>query len=96
MKFQMKSIISCTVVPQGGNTSMVGGATPSADGSEFVLSLARMARIRDIDPLDLTMTVEAGVTLKAAHAYAGGSQTVAQGTSAQPSNTGGLSELPEV
>jgi len=54
------------IVPQGGNTSMVGGATPSADGSEFVLSLARMARIRDIDPLDLTMTVEAGVTLKAA------------------------------
>jgi FAD/FMN-containing dehydrogenase len=45
---------------------MVGGATPAADGSEFVLSLARMARIRDIDPLDLTMTVEAGVTLKAA------------------------------
>ena len=54
------------IVPQGGNTSMVGGATPAADGSEFVLSLARMARIRDIDPLDLTMTVEAGVTLKAA------------------------------
>jgi FAD/FMN-containing dehydrogenase len=54
------------IVPQGGNTSMVGGATPAEDGSEFVLSLARMARIRDIDPLDLTMTVEAGVTLKAA------------------------------
>jgi FAD/FMN-containing dehydrogenase len=54
------------IVPQGGNTSMVGGATPAEDGSELVLSLARMARIRDIDPLDLTMTVEAGVTLKAA------------------------------
>ena len=54
------------IVPQGGNTSMVGGATPAEDGSELVLSLSRMARIRDIDPLDLTLTVEAGVTLKAA------------------------------
>ena len=36
------------------------------------------------------------VTLKSAHAYAGGSQTVAQSSAAQPSNTGGLSELPEV
>jgi FAD/FMN-containing dehydrogenase len=54
------------VVPQGGNTSMVGGATPAADGSELVLSLSRMNRIRGVDPVDLTMTVEAGVTLKAA------------------------------
>ena len=54
------------IVPQGGNTSMVGGATPAEDGSELVLSLARLARIRDIDALDLTMTIEAGVTLKAA------------------------------
>ena len=54
------------IVPQGGNTSMVGGATPAEDGSEFVLSLSRMTRIRDIDPVDLTMTIEAGVTLKAA------------------------------
>jgi FAD/FMN-containing dehydrogenase len=54
------------VVPQGGNTSMVGGATPDESGREIVLSLSRMARVRDIDPLDMTMTVEAGVTLKAA------------------------------
>ena len=54
------------IVPQGGNTSMVGGATPAEDGSELVLSLARLTRIRDLDPLDLTMTIEAGVTLKAA------------------------------
>jgi FAD/FMN-containing dehydrogenase len=54
------------IVPQGGNTSMVGGATPAENGREFVLSTARMTRIRDIDPLDLTMTIEAGVTLKAA------------------------------
>jgi FAD/FMN-containing dehydrogenase len=54
------------MVPQGGNTSMVGGATPSENGSELVVSLARLNRIRDLDPIDLTMTVEAGATLKAA------------------------------
>jgi FAD/FMN-containing dehydrogenase len=54
------------VVPQGGNTSMVGGAVPAEDGSELVLSLARMNRVRDLDPVDLTLTIEAGVTLKAA------------------------------
>jgi FAD/FMN-containing dehydrogenase len=54
------------IVPQGGNTSMVGGATPSEAGDQLVLSTARMARIRDIDRLDLTMTLEAGVTLQAA------------------------------
>jgi len=54
------------LVPQGGNTSMVGGATPMEDGSELVLSLSRLNKVRDIDPLDMTMTIEAGVTLKAA------------------------------
>jgi FAD/FMN-containing dehydrogenase len=54
------------LVPQGGNTSMVGGATPDADGSQLVLSMARLNRVRAIDPVDLTMTIEAGVTLKAA------------------------------
>jgi FAD/FMN-containing dehydrogenase len=54
------------LVPQGGNTSMVGGAVPAEDGSQVVLSLARLNRIRAVDPVDLTMTVEAGVTLKAA------------------------------
>jgi FAD/FMN-containing dehydrogenase len=58
------------LVPQGGNTSMVGGATPDADGSQLVLSLARLNRVRGIDPADLTMTVEAGVTLKAAQTAA--------------------------
>jgi FAD/FMN-containing dehydrogenase len=54
------------IVPQGGNTSMVGGAAVSEDGSEIVLSLSRMNRVRAIDPLDMTMEIEAGVTLKAA------------------------------
>jgi FAD/FMN-containing dehydrogenase len=53
------------VVPQGGNTSMVGGATPSASGSELVISLSRLNRIRAIDAIDMTMTIEAGVTLRA-------------------------------
>ncbi len=55
-----------SVVPQGGNTSMVGGAVPADDGSEIVVSLSRMNRVRAVEPVDLTITVEAGVTLKAA------------------------------
>jgi FAD/FMN-containing dehydrogenase len=54
------------LVPQGGNTSMVGGATPDESGRNVVLSLSRLNRIRDLDPLDMTMTAEAGVVLKAA------------------------------
>ena len=54
------------LVPQGGNTSMVGGATPSADGSQVVLSLSRMNRIRAVDPIDMTMVIEAGVPWKLA------------------------------
>jgi len=54
------------IVPQGGNTSMVIGATPSADGTQLVLSLGRLNRVRALDPVDLTMTIEAGVPLKAA------------------------------
>jgi FAD/FMN-containing dehydrogenase len=54
------------VVPQGGNTSLVGGAAPAEDGSEVVLSLERLNRLRAVDAVDLTLTVEAGATLKAA------------------------------
>ncbi|HEX3573740.1 MAG TPA: FAD-binding oxidoreductase [Rhodopila sp.] len=54
------------IVPQGGNTSMVGGAVPNEDGSELILSTARLNRIRALDPADMTLTVEAGVTLRAA------------------------------
>ena len=54
------------IVPQGGNTSMVGGAAVSEDGSQIILTLSRMNRVRGVDPLDMTMEVEAGVTLKAA------------------------------
>lgn len=54
------------VVPQGGNTSMVGGATPDESGRALVIVTSRMNRVREIDPVDNTMVVEAGVTLKAA------------------------------
>src|SRR5579875_2077834 len=45
------------IVPQGGNTSMVGGAVPAEDGSQVVLSLSRLNRLRAIDAVDMTMTV---------------------------------------
>jgi len=51
------------IVPQGGNTGMCGAATPHAGAGEIVLSLARMNRIIEVDPLDNTMTVEAGCIL---------------------------------
>ncbi len=51
------------VVPQGGNTGLCGGATPHADGSEILLSLTRMNRVREIDALNYAITVEAGVVL---------------------------------
>ncbi|MBO6560669.1 MAG: FAD-binding oxidoreductase [Nisaea sp.] len=52
------------VVPQGGNTSLCGASVPYETGNEIVLSLARMNRIRSIDPLNYTMTVEAGCVLQ--------------------------------
>ena len=58
------------VVPQGGNTSMCGAATPGTGGDAIVLSLSRLNRIRGIDVDNATMTVEAGVTLAQAQAAA--------------------------
>jgi FAD/FMN-containing dehydrogenase len=58
------------IVPQGGNTGLVGGQIPSESGTEIVLSLARMKRIRAIDPAGASMTVEAGLTLSEAQAAA--------------------------
>ena len=57
---------TCTgVVPQGGNTGLVGGQIPGQSGNadEIVLSLKRMDRIRETDLSSKTMTVEAGMTL---------------------------------
>ncbi len=52
------------VVPQGGNTGLVGGGMPHEDGREIVLSLNRMNRILEVDEVGYSMTVEAGVVLK--------------------------------
>ena len=54
------------VVPQGGNTGLVGGQTPDESGAQIVLSLQKLDRIREVDPASDAMTLEAGVTL--AHA----------------------------
>jgi D-lactate dehydrogenase (cytochrome) len=51
------------VVPQGGNTSYCGGATPDASSSQLLLSLARMNRMRAIDLANYTLTAEAGCVL---------------------------------
>ncbi len=52
-----------SLVPQGGNTGLSGGATPDASGTQVILSLSRLTRIRHQDPDNKTLTVEAGVTL---------------------------------
>jgi FAD/FMN-containing dehydrogenase len=59
--------LGVALVPQGGNTSMVGGATPSTDGAALILSLRRMNRIRAIDPAAMRAEVEAGVILQSLH-----------------------------
>jgi D-lactate dehydrogenase (cytochrome) len=51
------------IVPQGGNTGLCGAATPDASGSQIVLNLSRMNRVRAIDTRNNTMTVEAGCVL---------------------------------
>ena len=51
------------VVPQGGNTGLVGGQTPDSSARQIILSLRRLRAIREIDPSSDAMTVEAGLTL---------------------------------
>jgi FAD/FMN-containing dehydrogenase len=58
------------VVPHGGNTSYCGAATPDESGTQIVLSLRRLNRIRRLEPADYSMVVEAGCTLAEAQAAA--------------------------
>jgi FAD/FMN-containing dehydrogenase len=58
------------VVPVGGNTGYCGGATPSEDGSQVVVSLGRMRRVRSVDPLNYTLIAEAGCVLAEVQAAA--------------------------
>src|SRR5882757_3944921 len=51
------------VVPHGGNTSYCGGATPDESGQQIVLSLRRLNRVRNVDPLNYSLVAEAGCIL---------------------------------
>jgi FAD/FMN-containing dehydrogenase len=70
---QVRAIVSrCSaagvpIVPQGGNTSMVGGATPPPDGRALLLSLRRMNAVRSVSPADNVLVAEAGVILSRVH-----------------------------
>ena len=52
-----------SIVPQGGNTSLCGASVPDASGQQLVISLVRMNKVRAVDALNNTMTVEAGCIL---------------------------------
>ena len=52
------------IVAQGGNTGLVGASVPDASGTQVLLNLARMNRVRAIDAENLTMTVDAGCVLQ--------------------------------
>ncbi|GAA1915008.1 FAD-binding oxidoreductase [Nocardioides hwasunensis] len=58
------------IVPQGGNTGLVGGGVPDASGSQVVLSLGRMRTVRSVDAVTGTITVDAGVVLADLHVAA--------------------------
>jgi len=62
---QLAAELRVALVPQGGNTGMVGGATPPSDGSALILSLRRMNRLRSIGPG--VAIAEAGVILADLH-----------------------------
>jgi D-lactate dehydrogenase (cytochrome) len=91
------------MVPQGGNTGYCGGATPDESGSQAVISLERMTRVRSLDADAFTLTVDAGMTLAAVQAAAAdagllfplsmGSEGSAQIGGALSTNAGGLTVL---
>jgi FAD/FMN-containing dehydrogenase len=53
-----------SIVPQGGNTGLVGGGVPDTSGTQVLLSLQRMNRVRAIDSANLTLTADAGCLLQ--------------------------------
>jgi FAD/FMN-containing dehydrogenase len=58
------------IVPQTGNTGMVGGQTPRTGGHDLILSLERMNRIRDVDPVANVLVADGGAILADVHAAA--------------------------
>ncbi len=93
---------SIALVPQGGNTGMVGGQVPVL-GTELVVSLSRLNQLRSIDPSAKNMTLDAGMTLQRAQDIAEendllfplsiGSQGTAQIGGVLSSNAGGVQVL---
>jgi len=59
-----------SIVPQGGNTGLVGGGVPDESGTQVLLSLQRLNRVRGIDKANLTLTAEAGCVLQTVQAAA--------------------------
>jgi FAD/FMN-containing dehydrogenase len=94
---------SAGMVPQGGNTGYCGGAAADGSGTQIVISLERLNRIVDIDPIGATMTVEAGAVLADCQAAAEradllfplsmGSQSSCQIGGNLSTNAGGLAVL---
>ena len=60
------------IVPQAGNTGLCGGAVPHGDGTEILLNVSRMNKVRELAPLENTITVEAGCILADIQAAADG------------------------
>ena len=58
------------LVPQGGNTGLVGGGVPDGSGTQVLLSLQRLNRVRTLDKANLTLTAEAGCVLQHVQAAA--------------------------
>lgn len=59
------SAAGVAIVPQGGNTGMCAAAVPDESGTQIILSLSRMNKIRDVDAVNFSMEVEAGCILAA-------------------------------
>jgi len=59
-----------SLVPQGGNTGLVGGGVPDTSGTQVLLSLQRLNRVRALDAANLTLTAEAGCVLQQVQARA--------------------------
>lgn len=103
-----KSIAVCrdaglTIVPQGGNTGLVGGATPDESGRQVVISTSGMKAVRNVDPIDMSIVAEAGATIEAVQAAAAEVNTLfplsfaAEGTAtvggALATNAGGITAV---
>ncbi len=61
---KLASAHGVSVVPQGGNTGLVGGGVPDDSGTQLLLSLRRMQKVRQLDAANLTLTVDAGCVLQ--------------------------------